>query len=94
MRQNKHFVGLTIQGWGRVREHSKVFKFLTKQFSTILRELTVASVCFFEIMAIKIKRSRNLFWRMRYPNKLLRSLLLRMKDYYILRIWSIRWSEY
>ena len=45
-------------------------------------------------MAIKIRRARNLFWRMRCPNKLLRSLLLRMKDYYILIIFSIRRLEY
>ena len=32
MRQNKYSVGLTIRGWGGVRGHSKVFKFLTQQF--------------------------------------------------------------
>ena len=32
MQQNKYSVRLTILGWGGVRGHSKVFKFLTKQF--------------------------------------------------------------
>ena len=94
MRQNKYSVELTIRGWGGVRGHGKVFKFLTQQFLLLLRELTVARVCFCEMMAIKIRRSWNLFWRMRCPNKILRSLLLWMKDYYILRILSIRWLEY
>ena len=46
------------------------------------------------MMAIKIRRSRDLFWNMQCPNKLMQSLLLRMKDYYILRILNICCLEY
>ena len=74
-----------------VKVSSKIFD---KTISTTLRELTVARVCFCEMMAIKIRRSQNLFWGMQCPNKLLRSFLLQMKDYYVLRILSIRCLEY
>ena len=59
-----------------------------------MKELIVARVCFCEMMAIKIRGAGNLFWRMQCPNKLLGSLLLRMKYYFMLRIFIIHRLEY
>ena len=45
---------------GRSAGARQSFQIFDKIISTILRELMVARVCFCEMMAIKIRRSRNL----------------------------------
>ena len=72
MRQRKFSVALTIQRGVGARQSFHMFD---KVISTTFRELTVARICFNEMMAIKIRRSQNLFWQMQFPSKLLQNLL-------------------
>ena len=65
MRQNKYSVGLNIWGWGGVRGYGKVLKLLTK-VSTTLSQLTVAKICFYEMIVTERRGSQNLFWQMQF----------------------------